>query len=224
MKNVILKLSLVVFLLTNIWSCNSTNQTNIEPSQANSTPIVATANNVDARTDKIKFKTEGGSDLFALKQQGDGAKLVDGKEQELTRIKVDKPGKIKFKNAAEKTLGYVVIKQGSWKLENPEQNKELYILRKQNNGNYKLEDAANKEIYQIKSRDNGLEILNPSNQLVYKIKIKEGKTSLRTSSEKTVFSTKSGISPIAFACFGFDVLTREQQAALAYAVNSTGGQ
>jgi hypothetical protein len=223
MKNVTLKI-LVLVLIATVWGCSSVNQANIEPNQVNSTPIAATATNIDARTDKIKFKTEGGSDLFSLKQQADGAKLVDSKEQELARIKADKSGKIKLKNSAEKTLGYVVTKQGYWKVENPEQNKDLYILRRQNNGDYKLEDAANKEVYQIKPRNDGLEILTPNNQLVYKIKVKEGKISLRNSSEKTIFSTKSGISPIAFACFGFDVLTREQQAALAYAVNSTGGQ
>lgn len=219
----IVKISVLVFLLATLWGCNQENKSNIEP-KASITPIAATITKVDARTDKIKFKTESGSDLFALKQQADGAKLVDGKEKELVRIKTDKPGKIKFKNAAEKTLGYVVIKQGYWKLENPEQNQELYIFRQQNSGNYKLEDAANKEIYQIKPRDNGLEILKPNNQLVYKIKVKNGKTSLINPSEKTIFSTKSSMTPIAFACFGFDVLTREQQAALAYAVNSTGGK
>ncbi|MBD2448392.1 hypothetical protein H6G76_14735 [Nostoc sp. FACHB-152] len=223
MKNAILKVSLLVLIAT-VWGCNSVNKANIEPNQVNSTPIAATATNIDARTDKIKFKTEGGSDLFSLKQQADGAKLVDGKEQELARIKADKSGKIKLKNSADKTLGYVVTKQDHWKVENPEQNKDLYILRKQNNGDYQLEDAAKKEIYQIKSRNDGLEILTPNNQLVYKIKVKEGKISLRNPSEKTIFSTKSGISSIAFACFGFDVMTREQQAALAYAVNSTGGR
>ena len=55
------------------------------------------------------------------------------------------------------------------------------------------------------------------------MRIKDGKTSLINSSGNTVFSTRSEISPIAFACFGLDVLTREQQAGLAYAVNLTGG-
>jgi len=32
------------------------------------------------------------------------------------------------------------------------------------------------------------------------------------------------LTPIAIACFGFDVLTREQKAALAYAVNDSGVQ
>jgi hypothetical protein len=121
-------------------------------------------------------------------------------------------------------LGYIVTEKGYWKVENPEQNKELYILRRQDDGNYKLEDAAKKEIYLINASQNGLEIRTPDKKLVYGVKIKEGKTSLRDASGKTVFSTKSSLSPIAFACFGFDVLTREQQAALAYAVNLTGGK
>lgn len=47
---------------------------------------------------------------------------------------------------------------------------------------------------------------------------------IQHSSATTVFYTRSTISPVAFACFGLDVLTREQQAALAYAVNLTAGE
>ncbi|MCC5640514.1 hypothetical protein LC593_32740 [Nostoc sp. CHAB 5844] len=224
MKNTGLKIYVLFFIITAIYGCSSTNKSSLEPNKVNSSPVAVNATNVAARNEKIKVKTEAGADLFSLKQQADGAKLVNEKEQEIARIKADKSGKVKFKNAADKTLGYVVTAKGSWKLENPEQNQALYILRKQSNGDYKLEDAAKKAVYQIKSGDNALEILKPNNQLVYQVKIKEGKTALKNSSGKTGFYTKSSISLIAFACFGFDVLNREQQAALAYAVNSTGGQ
>jgi hypothetical protein len=224
MRNLIFKILVLAVFSTTVLGCNNANNSSVAPSTPTNSAVASPASDVSTKTDKIKFKTEGGSDLFSLKQRADGAKLVDGKEQELARIKADKPGKFKLKNAADKTLGYVVAEKGYWKVENPEQNQELYILRKLNNGGYKLEDGAKKEVYQIKSKDNGLEIVDASNKLVYKIKIKEGKTSLRNAAEKTIFSTKSEITPIAFACFGFDVLTREQQATLAYAVNSTGGQ
>lgn len=224
MKSIALKFSVLVFLLTAILGCGSTNQSSVTPNQANSTPVAVNETNVATKTDKIKVKTEGGTDLFSLKQQADGAKLVDGKEQEIARIKADKSGKVRFKNATDQTLGYVVTAKNYWKLEKSAQNQDLYILRMQSNGNYQLEDAAKKVVYQIQPRNNGLEIFNSNNQLVYQVKIKEGKTSLKNSSEKTVFYTKSTISPIAFACFGLDVLNREQQAALAYAVNLTGGQ
>ncbi|GBE91192.1 hypothetical protein [Nostoc cycadae] len=224
MKDTVLKVIVLFFVITAFLGCSNTNKSSVEPNQVKSSPIAENTTNVATPSEKIKFKTEGGTDLFSLKQQADGAKLVDGKEKELVRIKADKSGKVKFKNAADKTLGYVVTAKGYWKLENPEQNKELYVLRKQNNGGLNLEDAGKKVVYQIKSDDNGWEILKPNNQLVYQVKVKEGKTALKNSSGKTVFYTKSSIAPIAFACFGFDVLNREQQAALAYALNLTGGQ
>ncbi|MDF5718013.1 MAG: hypothetical protein PUP93_30150, partial [Rhizonema sp. NSF051] len=80
------------------------------------------------------------------------------------------------------------------------------------------------EIYRIKQRNGGWEIESQDKKLLYTVKVKEGKTSLTDPSEKTIFSIKSDLSPLAFACFGFDVLTREQQAALAYAVNISRGE
>jgi hypothetical protein len=171
---------------------------------------------------QIKFKQENGSDRFSLKLKNDGAKLVGDKDQEIARFKLDN-NKVKIKNSAEKTLGYIVTETGYWKIENPEQTKELYILRRQDDGDYKLETSDDREIYRIKKRDYGLEIETPDKKSLYKIKVKEGKTTLQDGSGKTVFSTKSPIIPIAIACFGFDVLTLEQQAGLAYAINASGG-
>ncbi|MGI2907173.1 hypothetical protein [Tolypothrix sp. VBCCA 56010] len=215
------KLILSFILITYLFGCSSNAKTSSNVSTLSSPQT--TQSNVATQIEKIKFKTEGGTDLFSLKQQADGAKLVDGNDKEFVRIKSDESGKVKIKNASEKVLGYVVAEKGYWKIENPEQNKDLYIFRRKNN-DYQLEDVAKKQVYQIKARNNGFEIETPDKKLVYKVKVKEGKTSLRDASDKTVFSTKSGFSPIAFTCFGLDVLTREQQAGLAYAVNLTKGQ
>jgi hypothetical protein len=224
-KRAILQNLLLCFLIACTFGCNSDAKSNVlQTATPKTSPTIPANDNVAANTDKIKFKTEGGSDLFVLKQQGDGAKLVDGKNQELAKIKTDKPGQIKIKNSSDKVLGYVVTEKDSWKLKNPEQKQDLYILKKQSDGDYKLQDTAKKEIYLIKAQDKGWEIQTPNKKLVYQIKVKEGKTSLRDADNKTIFSTKSELSSIAFACFGFDVITREQQAGLAYAVNSKGGQ
>ncbi|BAY25050.1 hypothetical protein NIES2100_48500 [Calothrix sp. NIES-2100] len=214
---------MALFLITTMISCSSGKSGNevSNPSNSQTTPV---ATNVAATQGKIQFKTEGGTELFALKQEADGAKLVDGKNQELARIKADKSGKIKIKNAAEKVLGYVVNENGEWKLKDANQSQDLYIFRTQNNGGYTLEDAAKKEVYRIQATKDGFEIATPDNKSVYQVKVKEGKISLRKTPTKTIFSTKSQLSPIAFTCFGFDVLTREQQAGLAYAVNLTGGK
>lgn len=225
MKNTILSSLVSVIFVISIFGCSSSNKSPANNAATlNSQPTTPVTTNVAASANKIKFKTAGGSDLFSLKQQADGAKLIDGNNQELARIKVDKPGRIKFKNAADQVLGYVVTAKGNWTLKNQEGNQDLYIFKRLAKGDYQLEDAAKKEIYQVKPGKNGLEIGTPTKQLVYQVKVKEGKISLINPSQTIVFYTKSGISPIAFACLAFDTLTREQQMALAYAVNLTGGQ
>lgn len=171
----------------------------------------------------LKFKNDGGTEAFSFKIETNGAKLIDANDKELARLTVDEKQKVKIKNVDDQVLGYVVAKDGRWKIENADQTQELYILRRQNDGDYKLEDGADKEIYRIKMREYGFEIESPTKESLYKVKVKDGKISLRDKSDKTVLYTKSQLTPIAIACFGFDVLTQEQQAALAYAVNLTGG-
>lgn len=172
----------------------------------------------------LKFKQGDGAEAFSLKLKADGAKLVDPADAELARLTVDGSQKVKIKNAQDQTLGYVVKTGDHWKLENADQTQELFILRRQADGDYKLEDGQDAEIYRIKARDYGYEIETPDKQSLYKVKVKDGKTSLRNAQDETVLSTKDAIAPIAVAPFGFDVLTPEQQAALAYAVNLSGGQ
>lgn len=187
------------------------------------------AKNSDKTSDKttlktLKFKRGSGDDAFSFKIKADGAKVINPTETELARLTVDDGQKVKIKNAQDKPLGYVVKNGNHWKLENAEQSKTLYVLRQQADGDYKLEDSQDQLIYRIKVRDYGYEVETPGKQSLYKVKVKEGKTSLRNAKDETVLSTKDAIAPIAFAAFGFEVLTPEQQAALAYAVNLTGGQ
>lgn len=175
-------------------------------------------------TDKIKFKQEDGSERYSLKFKPDGAKLVDGADNELARLTIDENQKVKIKDAADQVLGYVVTKTGYWKLENADQTKELYILRRQEDGDFKLEDGNDNLVYKIKVREYGYEIETPDEVSLYKVKVKDGKISLRDANDVTVISTRSQMVPAAMVCFGFDVLSPAQQAALAYAVNRTGGQ
>ncbi|MBE9080027.1 hypothetical protein IQ241_22505 [Romeria aff. gracilis LEGE 07310] len=177
-----------------------------------------------AADEKIKFKQADGSERFSIKFKPDGAKLVDGEDRELARFTLDADRKIKIKDAEDSVLGYVVSQDGYWKLENAEQTEELFILRQQPDGDLKLEDGRDRALYRIKLRDYGYEIETPEKQSLYKVKAKEGKISLRDASDQTVLSTRSAILPAAVACFGFDELTPEQQAALAYAVNLAGGE
>jgi hypothetical protein len=223
MNQKVTKILFSAILVTAIFGCSNNQSINkVSPDHISPTPVKT--NNVVEQTEKIKFRTEFGADLFALKQQANGAKLVDGNDEELAKMRENTPGKIKIKNPAEQVLGYVIREKGVWKLENQASSASLYTLKRENAAFYILEDAANQPIYYIKQQNNSWEVNTPNKNLVYQVRIRDGKTSLRNSSATTVFYTKSTISPIAFACFGLDVLTREQQAALAYAVNLTGGE
>ncbi|MBD0268523.1 MAG: hypothetical protein ICV77_09545 [Cyanobacteria bacterium Co-bin8] len=195
----------------------------VEPATPSS-PDANSAADATTTLETLKFKQGSGAEAFSLKLKPDGAKLVNPGEAELARLTVDDAQKVKIKNAQDKPLGYVVKNGDHWKVENAEQSKTLYVLRRQADGDYKLEDGQDQPVYRIKVRDYGYEIETPDKQSLYKIKVKEGKTSLRNAADETVLSTKDAIAPIAFAAFGFEVLTPEQQAALAYSVNLTGGQ
>lgn len=199
---------------------NVTPQSNVSVSPAT---ISQTVQPAQETTQKIKFKREGGADAFSLKPAPDGAKLVDAAEKEMARFNQTN-NKIKIKNEADKVLGYIVIEAGYWKLENAEQTQELYILRRQGDGDYKLETGSDQAVYRIKKRDYGFEIETPNKESLYKIKIKDDKLVLRDASDQTKLYTKSSeFKPIALVCFGFDMLNLEQRAAFAYALNQSGG-
>jgi len=212
----LLTISLIVL------GCSS--EPNVSPQATARLPAGETATNQDvqATPDKIKFKQADEAEKYALKLRDDGAKLVDGTDRELARLTLDS-NKIKIKDPADQVLGYVVSHDSYWKLENADQTQELYVLRRQADGDLKLEDGNDAPIYRIKVRDYGYEIETPAKQSLYKVKVSNGKISLRDASEETVLSTRSPLLPAAMTPFGFDVLTPPQQAALAYAVNRTGG-
>lgn len=216
--------SLVVLLSIGAWGCNQAVDTPTVPSSTQSAPVATTNKPSASASESIKFKQENGTEAFVLKLMPDGAKLVDATNKELARLNVDSQQKIKIKNAADQVLGYVVPENDYWKLKNADQSQELYVMRRQADGDYKLETGTNQPIYRIKARDYGFEIETPEKQSLYKVKVKEGKVSLRNANDQTVLSTKSNLAPIAIAPFGFDQLSREQQAALAYALNQAGGQ
>ena len=98
-KSAWLYIILLILIFTNL-GCGNTNKNSAKishPTTIASTPVSLQQN----QAEKIKFKTESGSELFSLKIQTDGAKLVDAKNSEIVKIKSEQPGKVKIKNATE---------------------------------------------------------------------------------------------------------------------------
>ncbi len=152
---------------------------------------------------KIKFKKENGDTAFSIKPQDDGAKLVDADEQELARFNLS-GSKLKVKDPDDTVLGYVIASAGRYKIEDANQEVELWKLQQQEDGDWKLEDGQDQLIYKIKKREYGFEIEDATDNSLFKAKLKEGKTSLRNASEQTVYSTKDQVPTIAVTCLGFE--------------------
>lgn len=210
----------VTLLLTLFLGCSGGDSANL-PSNSPATPSASTA--ATSQATKIKFKLADGREAFSLEFRADGAKLEGSNNQELARFTVDANQKVKVKNARDATLAYIVTDSDKWKVENADQSAELYILRRQSDGDYKFETGADQELYRIKKRDYGYEIETPAKVSRYKVKLKAGKLSLRNGADQTVLYTKDPLVPVALVPFGLEELTPEQQAGLAYALHRTGG-
>lgn len=197
-------------------------QSSVAPTESASTLHKPQSPAATINQQKLKFRLNGVK-AFALKPVADGMKLVDGNRKELAWLEVDAQQNIKIKNPSEQVVGYVLYSNGNWQVKSVD-NTKIYILKQHSKENYKLEDEANQEIYEIKSRNDELEIETPNHQVLYQVTVKNQKILLKNMSNQSVLSTKSQIVPIAVACFGFDVLSPEQKAALAYAVKISGQQ
>ena len=172
----------------------------------------------------MKLRQNDDTELFSIKFQEDGAKLLDSANAELARFIVYESNKVKIKSATDEVLGYVVPSEGKWQVKNAEQDQNLYILRRQDDGDYKLDDGTNSTIYRVQVRAYGYEIETSEKQSLYAVKQKGPKISLDNVDAETVIFTKADVIPMAIAPFGFDVLTKEQQAALSYALTVSGGR
>ncbi|MEO1134897.1 MAG: hypothetical protein AAFX40_19625 [Cyanobacteria bacterium J06639_1] len=211
-------------LLVAVTSCGSPSRSPETP--VNSAPAAAPASSGKtlspaALLDKVKFKREDGSEALSVKPRDNGAKVVDGAENELVRLTID-GNKIKLKDAEDEVLGYVVVDSSKLKLTNADRSTDLFVVRLQEDGDYKLESGTDEFIYRIKQRDYGYEIESPDDRSLYKVKIKDGKLSLRDASDRTILSTRDELSPVAMTAFGFEVMSPEQQAAIAYALHLAG--
>ena len=106
---------------------------------------------------KVNFKDSTGAEVFAIKPEPDGAKLVDRASVEIARYKLD-GDKLKIKDKDEKVLGYIVGSGSRYHLKDAGQKVVLFELQRQDDGDWKLQDGKETLIYKIKKRDYGYEI------------------------------------------------------------------
>lgn len=157
---------------------------------------------------KVKFKSGDGAARMSLKPQADGAKLVDANEKEIARYNLQ-GNKLKVKDAKDKTLAYVVSYPDRLKVKNADQSKDLWNLRRQPDGDWKLESGDGTLVCRMKKRDYGFEIEKPDDTSLRKVKLKSGKLSLRNQAEETYLYTKDSMPPAAAACLALEQIESE---------------
>jgi hypothetical protein len=153
--------------------------------------------------ENIGFKTGSGERLYEIKFKDDGAKLVDPDEQEIARFNVDGQ-KVKIKLPDESVAAYVVVKDGEFQVRDASQKVELFELKSQPDGDWKLKDGNDKVLAVIKKRDYGYEIEDGAENSLFKSKLKGDKRSLRDANDETVLYSKDDISPLSVACLGLE--------------------
>ena len=151
----------------------------------------------------VKFKDAAGQEAFSLKPKEDGAKLVDGQEQELARFNVS-GDKLKIKDAQDQVLGYIVGSAGKYHVKDPTQETIWYEIQRQEDGDWKVEDGQEKLIYKIKRRDYGFEIEDDAETSIYKIKLKDGKLSLRNANDESIYYTHDPLPTLALVALGLN--------------------
>jgi hypothetical protein len=153
---------------------------------------------------KIKVKDGAGKDVFSIKPEDDGAKLVDASDQEIARFNL-KDEKLKIKDASDHVLGYVVGSGGKYHLKDSDQKSVLFELQRQDDGDWKLKDGRENSVYRIKRREYGFEIQDAQEVSLAKVKTKGGKLELRDASDRIRYATSAtAIGPLCLACLGLD--------------------
>jgi hypothetical protein len=163
---------------------------------------------------KVKIKAADDSVLWSLKPAEGGAKLLEADERELARYRINELGKIVVKDVDDQRLGAVEGEAGKWRIVDPSDHKQ-FVLQRQEDGDWKLEDAEERLLVRIQKQDYGWKLEWPNQQVLGKVKLKDGKLSLRDADEQTRWQTKDAFATLGFAVMACEDVPIELRAALA---------
>lgn len=163
---------------------------------------------------KLKFKDGDDRERFSLKSKDDGAKLVDGADQEVARYKW-KGGELKVSGPDDTVLAYVTGGPDAYQVKDAARSAVRYTFAREGAG-WKLTDAQGAVLYTVAPDGGGASVKGASGAEAIHVKVRDGKLSLRDPSGKTVLATKQPVSPEAAACLGFDSLDLPLRMALLF--------
>ncbi|MCP3102605.1 hypothetical protein LZ198_27395 [Myxococcus sp. K15C18031901] len=166
-----------------------------------------------ASAGKLKFKDADDRERFSLKPKDDGAKLVDGDNRELARLKW-KGVSLKVSDPQDVPLAHVVGSAGgALTVRDGAQQQVLYTLARQGTG-WRLNDSRGALLYTVSPDEDGARVQEASGVEVARVKVREGKVSLKDAGGRTLLATKSDVRADAVACLAFEKLDLPLRVAL----------
>lgn len=172
-------------------------------------------------TEPLEFQVATRPDALVIQPQTTGARVVTSQGIQLAQLTIA-GDKLKLTNAIGQHVANVVIYHHAWRLEDPTHTEIITLRRHQVEDRYAFETPMFQPLYRLQADEHGWNLVTPDHQVLYQVQQVEQQLVLRNAGGQTVLTSSGQVSAIALVCFGLDWLTREQQAALAYAVQLVG--
>jgi hypothetical protein len=169
----------------------------------------------------LEVRDGAGREVFTIKWMDDGAKLVDPREQELARLK-PREDRVKITGPDDAAIGAVSGDAAKIKVEGADRA-VLLVLRRQSDGDYKLEDAHDTLQAKLKVKGaDAVRVEDAGGATLFKAKRKGGKLVITDATELPVLTAEGTASLMGFAVLGLQRLTPPQRAALLYRLDALG--
>lgn len=182
-------------------------------------PVTAPASPRPMLPSKVKLADGSGAVRWSIEPKPDGAKLLDAQDREVARYVWSASGRIKARDAADETLGSIALRPGKLTIDDPDK-RARFALQRQDDGDWKLEDAGDAKLMVIKRRDYGWKVVDAAETLVAKARMRGDEATLEDPAKDTVVASDDGLEPLELACFALDPLEPWQRAGLVLALRA----
>jgi hypothetical protein len=163
---------------------------------------------------ELKVREASGREVFTLKWEASGAKLVDAGEHELARLKPH-GDRLKIEDARDAFLGEVNGDATKLSIKNVEKNL-VFVLRRQTGGDYQLEDGHEGLIARLtRQGPDDVRAEDAAGKTLLKAQRKQGRIVVTGSAERAL-SADGPASLMGFAVLGLERLSPPQKAAIFY--------
>lgn len=172
-----------------------------------------------ANAQKITFRHPDGTPEFSLQFKSTGGKLLDSSGKVITNLILQSDGAIRLTDENSNIVGYVSRVDNSLQIEGPKRTKTLFSFSTETDGSALLTRSNGSTVYQLDTTETGY-IVASDKAALYAVQTQKGAGQMQTTDGQVVIGTDSAIAPSALAIFGFEKLTKAQQAGLAYAIST----